>query len=215
MKISKKREIGSLSKIINKQHCNAAALQCENGLRNNKMETLDVFDENGKVTGEKKLKTEIHRDGDWHRSVHIWIINPKQELLIQKRSPKKDTSPNMWDISAGGHANAGESEIKSVIREFEEELGLKLKENYFQYIFTAKQNSRLSDRIYINNEINPVYLVKKSLDFSKIKLQEDEVAEIKWISWQELEEKIKSKNPTYVQYPEEYKKLFEYLRENK
>ena len=48
------------------------------------MEYLDILDENGNLTGEKKLRTEVHRDGDWHKAVHVWILNSKNQLLLQK-----------------------------------------------------------------------------------------------------------------------------------
>ena len=35
------------------------------------MEYLDVLDSSGNKTGKKKLRSEIHKDGDWHRAVQI------------------------------------------------------------------------------------------------------------------------------------------------
>ena len=43
------------------------------------MELLDVIDEEGNVLGTKDRK-EVYKDGDLHRTVHIWIINSKKEL---------------------------------------------------------------------------------------------------------------------------------------
>ena len=54
------------------------------------MEYFDVLDENGNKTGKLKLRNEVHRDGDWHRGVHVWIINSFGELLLQRRSPNKE-----------------------------------------------------------------------------------------------------------------------------
>jgi len=71
------------------------------------MEFFDVLDKNGNPTGQVKDRNDVHRDGDWHKAVHIWIINFKGELLIQKRSPNKDTGAGQWDISAAGHMPAG------------------------------------------------------------------------------------------------------------
>lgn len=41
-------------------------------------EYLDVLDENGIKTDKAKLRREVHRDGDWHRSVNILLITPPQ-----------------------------------------------------------------------------------------------------------------------------------------
>ena len=58
------------------------------------MEILDIINEDGKVIGSKERK-EVYKDGDLHRTIHIWIINSNKELLVQKRSQKKETFPNL------------------------------------------------------------------------------------------------------------------------
>ena len=47
-------------------------------------EYFDILDENGNKTGKTKLRSEVHRDGDWHKAVHIWIINNKGDILLQR-----------------------------------------------------------------------------------------------------------------------------------
>lgn len=47
-------------------------------------EYFDALDENGNLTGVKKLRKEVHRDGDWHRTVHIWIINNDNESYYKE-----------------------------------------------------------------------------------------------------------------------------------
>jgi 16S rRNA (adenine1518-N6/adenine1519-N6)-dimethyltransferase len=66
----------------------------------------------------------IHRQNLLHRAVHILILNRCGELLLQKRSYRKDKFPRCWDSSAAGHVNAGESYRDCAIRELNEELGV-------------------------------------------------------------------------------------------
>ena len=66
------------------------------------MEYIDIVDENNNPTGIIKEKEQAHKDGDFHRSTHIWIINNKKEVLLQKRGPNQKYS-NQWDISSAGH----------------------------------------------------------------------------------------------------------------
>jgi 16S rRNA (adenine1518-N6/adenine1519-N6)-dimethyltransferase len=66
----------------------------------------------------------IHRENLLHRAVHIFILNCRGELLLQKRSYRKDKFPRRWDSSAAGHVNAGESYLDCAIRELQEELGV-------------------------------------------------------------------------------------------
>ena len=99
------------------------------------MEYLDIFDENNKPLGIIKEKSKVHEDGDYHRTAHVWIINNKKELLIQKRSKDKKNNPNFWDISGAGHIKAGEDVINGAIRELKEELGVYAKEEDLKLIF--------------------------------------------------------------------------------
>jgi isopentenyldiphosphate isomerase len=47
------------------------------------MEYIDIFDENNNPTGQIKEKVKAHEEGDFHRTAHVWIINDKNELLLQ------------------------------------------------------------------------------------------------------------------------------------
>ena len=52
-------------------------------------EVMDILNEDGSKTGKWATKSEIYLKGYWYRAVHIWIINDKHELLMQKRNPFK------------------------------------------------------------------------------------------------------------------------------
>lgn len=86
-------------------------------------EMLAVVDENDTVIGSERRDV-IHRDGIRHRAVHIFALNPKGEIFLQKRSRLKDNCPGLWDSSAAGHVDAGEEYDECAARELEEELGL-------------------------------------------------------------------------------------------
>ena len=91
-------------------------------------ELFDIYDENMRHLGTKP-REEVHRDGDWHKVFHCWVIYRDDAgddwMILQKRAPDKDTYPNMLDVSVGGHYEAGETIVDGV-REMEEELGLKI-----------------------------------------------------------------------------------------
>ena len=99
-------------------------MKCFEKKEGNMVEYFDVLDERGNKTGKIKKREDVHRDGDWHKSIHIWIVNDKNEVLLQKRSSNKDCYPNMWDISCAGHLTAGDTSISGALREIKEELGL-------------------------------------------------------------------------------------------
>jgi isopentenyl-diphosphate delta-isomerase type 1 len=86
-------------------------------------EELEIVDESNRVIGVRE-RAEIHRQGLWHRSVHIFIFNSRGEIYLQKRSPRKDQYPDHWDSSAAGHLIPGESPEIAAHRELGEELGI-------------------------------------------------------------------------------------------
>jgi isopentenyldiphosphate isomerase len=90
-------------------------------------EPFDIITANGKPTGRVKSRAEVHRDGDWHRAIHVWVAGVDDHgapfLTLQRRSPDKDTWPGRFDATVGGHYRAGES-LAEALREVEEEIGI-------------------------------------------------------------------------------------------
>jgi isopentenyldiphosphate isomerase len=176
------------------------------------VEHFDVLDAEGRATGVSKPRAEVHRDGDWHRSVHVWILNGKNELLIQRRSLNKDTNPGLWDVSAAGHLSAGEASLEAAVKEVGEELGLRVVENELEFLFTVKQQAQYPSMDVIDNEIQDVYLLTKEVPISALVVQEEEVAGLRFISIEELEQLVAERSPEFVRHDEEYRRLFALLR---
>ena len=177
------------------------------------MEYLDILDENGNKTGEVAPRKEVHSKGLWHKGVHIWIINSKRELLVQRRSKNKDVYPNKLYISVAGHPVSGEDEIESIKREFEEEIGVELDTKRLEYLFTFSQEVIENNGNFLDNQFYDVYLIEMDLDINTLKLQAEEVSEVKNIYYKDFEKMIKDKNKDIVNHPEEWKRLFEILHE--
>jgi isopentenyldiphosphate isomerase len=175
------------------------------------MEYFDVLNEKGEKTGEILSRDEVHDRGLWHASVHVWILNSKNELLIQQRSPKKKGGANQWDISYGGHVEAGHSNIQTAAKEGLEELGLVIKPEELEYAFTAIQDANPLKKEDTNKEFNDVYILKRDINPNLLVLQEDEVAQVKYMPWKELQKHIENKDSTFCSHPDEYQKLFKYL----
>ncbi|KYF86815.1 NUDIX domain-containing protein [Sorangium sp. So ce296] len=98
-------------------------------------ELFDIFDRSGKPLGVRKARKLVHRDGDWHRSLHVWVVLEREPdgrrssaepwVLFQQRSPDKDTWPGAFEVAVSGHYRAGE-DLAEALREAEEEIGLPL-----------------------------------------------------------------------------------------
>lgn len=177
------------------------------------VEFFDVLDEEGKKTGRIKPREEVHRDGDWHKSVHVWIVNDKGEVLLQKRSPNKDSHPNMWDISSAGHLIAGDDSLSGALREIKEELGVEVLPEQLSLIGTRKKASKYT-QTFINNEFSDVYLLRWSRPLNQLQLQEEEVSEVKYVSLDEFRNMIHSGDKTLLMHCEEFEMLFRALGES-
>ena len=88
-------------------------------------EIFDIVNERDEVIGQR-TRREVHRDGDKHRAVHVFVFNSRGQIFLQKRSMKKDSAPGKWDSSASGHLDTGEDYDPCAVREVREEIGLSL-----------------------------------------------------------------------------------------
>jgi isopentenyl-diphosphate delta-isomerase type 1 len=174
-------------------------------------EYIDIINQDGSKTGEVKLKSEVHKSGNWHRTVHVWILNRENKLLIQLRSPSKIQDPNLWDISCAGHISAGEDSKTAAMRELKEELGISVFTEELKLISEVTDQSVTNGETFINNEIHDIFLIRKDIEIDEMTLQDDEVSEVKWIDHLELKKDLKANPSKYVIHDEEYRLLFEHL----
>ena len=174
------------------------------------MEYIDIFDENNNPTGQIKEKGKAHEEGDFHRTAHVWIVNDKNELLLQKRSANKKSHPNCWDISGAGHIKAGESVIDGAIRELKEELGIQLEEAVNVAKITPDAIPlQFESSGKIKNFFITFYCLKRNS--SDVIYQESEIDKIVWLPLEETFELIKSGR---TKFPKNYnyKEIFEKVR---
>lgn len=166
-------------------------------------EHLDVLTMTGQKTGITKPRSEVHRVGDYHRTVNAWIFaESTQELLLQRRADFKDSWPGMWDISSAGHISAGDSSLISAQRELQEELGINLPKDAFEFLFTFVQQNVINDGKFINNEFADVYLVTtlNPIPLEAFTLQQTEVSAVKYIAYEEYKNLLAKDDPNFVPY---------------
>lgn len=144
------------------------------------MEIVDKFD-NKRRPLHKTSERHDKVDGEYRQSVHTWIQNSKGEFLIQKRTPNKKFFPNMWSQTGGG-VDTGETTLQAALRECKEELGIDINPNNMELILSFKRKYDFVD----------VWLVKQDIDISELVLQEDEVADVKWATIDEIKDLMSS-----------------------
>lgn len=167
------------------------------------MELIDVLTPGGEPTGVAKPKPHVHRDGDWHRSVHIWIITPDDRILVQRRALTKENNPGLWDVSCAGHIAAGENAIESAIREAQEELGIELEPGELRHVASLREQAVLNGGTYIDNEFHEIFVVHRDVDLSSLRLQVEEVDDVRLVTREEFASLDR------VAHAEEYVMMFE------
>lgn len=170
-------------------------------------EYFDLLDENGNKIGKTKLRNEVHRDGDWHKAVHIWILNNNGDILLQRRCATKDSNPNMLDISSAGHLSAGDDSLSGAVRELKEELNLDVKAGDLKFIKTLKHSSKYT-KTFINNEFDDMYILKTDKDINDMKYQEEEISEIFFVPYKKFKEMVNNKQPDLLMHNDEFEILF-------
>ena len=143
------------------------------------MEKRDLVDKNRKLIMETTTEESKIEEGKYIQIIIICIENDRKEFLIQKRAKKKN---GKWALT-GGHIISGEDSLTAVLRETQEELGLKLKENEVELVFSKRAYDCFVD----------IYYTKKDVELSDLKLEKEEVEDVKWMSLEEIK-KLRKKD---------------------
>lgn len=131
-------------------------------------EVFDLVTPEGKVIGKAPRKA-VHGNPDLlHPVVHVHVFNKQGQLYLQKRSNEKDVQPGKWDTSVGGHINSGESVEDALIREAEEELGIKNKQfqPLYKYVMRNAFESELVHTFRLTDN-GPFKINKDEIQFGR------------------------------------------------
>ena len=155
------------------------------------IETLGVFDDNGKAIRKKKVlrgsEDKVFEEGEHFAVSIIFIENEKGEYLIQEL-PDKEYS------STGGHVLYREKPINSIIREVKEELGITLKKKDITYIGYK----------IIDLPIRFLFYIKTNININDIIIDENELYSVEYMGVRRIKDLIKNK-----QFKESHAILFE------
>ena len=167
------------------------------------MELFDLYTKDRERTGDTIERGRELPANRYHLVVHICIFNSKGYMLIQQRQPFKAGWPNMWDVSVGGSAVAGESSQSAAEREVFEELGYEL----------SLKNNRPVLTIHFEDGFDDIYTVEKDLNTASLHLQPEEVQAVKWASLEEILQMIEA--GVFIPYHKELIRLLFYMRNHR
>lgn len=151
-------------------------------------ELIAVVDNNDQFI-DNKPRDQVHQLGLRHRAVHILVFNDQNQLFLQKRSLSKDINAGLWDTSAAGHVDAGESYDACAHRETIEELGVCVDK-------TLTLLFKLPAKPETGMEFVQVYQCLHNGPFS---LEAGEIEDGQWFDRQEISQCVTSNDPTLTE----------------
>ena len=166
-------------------------------------ELIDILTPEGKFTGKTALKSEAHKNGWFHATVHIWLFTSDKKILLQKRALTKKVFPGLWDISVAGHVGAGEEILTSAKREVFEEIGLELNEKDLIKIGTRIHQVSHKNGIQ-DNEHHHVFIAELKTPISELTMQPEEVAGLELWDLKVLKETKNLENVLLPRFHEYY-----------
>ena len=118
-------------------------------------------------------------NSDILRVTGIFILNEKNEILFQLRSPKSFRYPLYWDCSGGGHVDTGENYAFCANRELFEEIGIKTKLTFLGKHYIELDDGRKHFIAFFKGKYK-----------GKIKIDPKEVSKAKFLSKEKIKEMI-------------------------
>ena len=158
-------------------------------------EILPIIEPGGLVIGRSTRKACHTHPELLHPVVHLHIIDPYDNIFLQKRSASKDLYPGRWDTAVGGHVTYGESLIESLIREAGEELA-----------FVDFNPSFLGEYIWRSPNESEMVNIFATVTDRDISPDNDEVDEGRWWTAREVEAAI-GKDILTPQFEQEFKRI--------
>jgi isopentenyl-diphosphate delta-isomerase len=143
-----------------------------------KEEQVILVDENDNVLG-LMPKMEAHEKALLHRAFSVFVFNSKNQLMLQQRALHKYHSPGLWTNTCCSHQRQGESNIEAGKRRLQEEMGFVTDlEETTSFIYKAPFDNGLTE-----HELDHILI---GYFDGTPNLNEDEVADWKWMSLEEV-----------------------------
>tara|TARA_X000001036_G_scaffold433901_1_gene472343 strand:- start:299 stop:820 length:522 start_codon:yes stop_codon:yes gene_type:complete len=170
-----------------------------------KEEILILVDDNDNQIG-TMAKMEVHRKGLLHRAFSVFIINKKNELLLQQRAFSKYHSPGLWTNTCCSHQNEGETSIEAAKRRLNQEMGMSTSlEFLFSFIYKAEFQNGL-----IEHEYDHVIIGRSN---QEPKVDKNEVESWKWVSVDLILKDLEVNQDKYtVWFKIIFKQFYNYLK---
>ncbi len=153
---------------------------------------IPIVDENDNII---KYRDRNNRDVDSiYRVSALWIVDTEGKILLAQRAFNKNHDPGKWGPAVAGTVEEGETYESNIIKEAEEEIGLK----NIKPVVGLKRR-RKTKWNYFSQEFSLILPV----GFDNFKVAKNEVAEVKWFELKELKKELKEHPEDFLKYVHE------------
>ncbi len=154
-------------------------------------------------------KLEAHEKAVLHRAFSVFVLNKKNELLLQQRAAHKYHSPLLWTNTCCSHQRDGETNIQAGSRRLYEEMGFEtqLKE-LFHFIYKAPFDNGLTE-----HELDHVMIGYYDEEPT---INPEEVENWKWMTIEDVQNDMQIHPQIYtVWFKIIFDKFYHYLEDHK
>jgi isopentenyl-diphosphate delta-isomerase len=171
-------------------------------------EKVILVDVNDKPIGFMN-KMEAHEKAVLHRAFSVFILNDKNEVMLQQRASHKYHSPLLWTNTCCSHQREGETNIQAGKRRLFEEMGFEVPlTELFHFIYKAPFDNGLTE-----HELDHVMIGRFE---SEPNINFEEAASWKWMHIDAIkEDMIHNPNEYTVWFKIIFDKFYHYLESHK
>ena len=144
-------------------------------------------------------KTEAHKKALLHRAISVFIFNSNGKWLLQRRALTKYHSGGLWTNACCTHPLPNESNTDAANRRLKQEMGMSVSlKELFSFTYKETLDNELTE-----HELDHVFIGTTDLTPN---INADEVAEYKYISYDDLIHDIQNNPSNYTVW---FKKIIE------
>lgn len=158
-------------------------------------EEIVLLDEQLQPVGTAPKLASHHDRTPLHLAFSCYLFNEKGQLLLTKRAASKKVWPDVWTNSICGHPLPGESFAGAIARRAQFEVGISRIDGLRPALPAYRYRTPPRHKV-IENEFCPVFIATIGC---KPRINADEVAAYRWISWDRLGREV-SERPDIFSY---------------
>tara|TARA_Y100000815_G_C13341812_1_gene500287 strand:- start:1741 stop:2340 length:600 start_codon:yes stop_codon:yes gene_type:complete len=197
--------LSQTSKVINKPKFFCIFETLINTMSEEKVILVDTNDE---AIGLME-KMAAHEQALLHRAFSVFVLNDKNEVMLQQRAAQKYHSPLLWTNTCCSHQRPGESNILAGKRRLMEEMGFvtDLKE-LFHFIYKAPFDNGLTE-----HELDHVMIGRYN---DEPVINKEEVEDWKWMKIEDIKDDMTAHPERYtVWFKIIFDEFYHYLESHK